>query len=180
MNKLLQSKLLEIVNTMEFINEIPSPPMQIEFTCNGKKYNLYKSFNEMTAGQYADIDYHSHDKKGLDYVPYIMAITFFQEGEKTYSEAMPFIKERAKEFRQLPCTLIIGISNFFLLLRNLSRKDFQKFLTMSEAKMVRMLAEVESYSRNTDGQVSFISSQKMTYLNSMHSQIKEFARSYTS
>lgn len=177
MNKIPQAKLLEIMNILYFIKEIPSPPMQLDFTCNGKKYNLHKSFKEMTAGQYADIDWHSQNKKGLDYVPYIMAICFFQKGEKTYSQAVPFIKKRAKEFEQLPCTLIIGISNFFLFLQNLSKSNFQKFLAMSEATMAKLLEEAGSYSQSTGGEVSFISSQKMTSLKSMQSQISQFARS---
>lgn len=176
-NVLPMNLLADIRETLEFTKTMPSGDMITSFKSNGKKYTLNKSFNEMSFGQYIDIDGRTHDKEGLDGIPFIMAILFFSEDEKSYAEAMPNIAKKASEFEALPCTIVIGISGFFLLLSSISTLNFQKFLKSQKEVMEEMMQQIESFLKNTDGEVSYLDSQITTSLKLKKLEINHYLKS---
>ena len=175
-NNLSPSKVNELVGIMQFALTPPNPEPQVSFVSKGVVYSLHGSLPEMTFAQAIDIDALTNGKDGLECVTYILAVLYFASHETHYDNVMPNVMKRAKEFLQLPCTTVLGIHGFFLLLCHLSPENFLKFLRKAKEKVQQMETQAIAYSKTTDGEAYSMSLSAMTSLSSMKLEIENLLK----
>ena len=170
------SKINELVEIMQFALTPPNPETQVSFVSKGVVYSLHGSLPEISFAQAIDIDALTNGKEGMECVTYILAVLFFAPEETHYDMVLPHVMKRAKEFLQLPCTVVLGIHNFFLLICQLSQENFLKFLTIAQKKIQQMETQAIAYSKTTDGEAYSMSLSAMTSLSSMKLEIENLLK----
>ena len=155
-----EAKAKELINACQWAFSPPEAQGIVkEFEFEGVRYTATPNMFDITVARFADVENFARTSKGgYSYVPAVIAVLFFAEGETDYEkDVYPKHVERATMFQRLPITTIIGIHNFFLMLSTVSdsttllslRKMIQqKKLELREIKKVKNL---KSFFRNTGG-----------------------------
>ena len=127
----------------DLLDKVPQN-FALQFKFNDKNYGFIPKLDDITIGEYADLEFYLSDKNTIwDNMHWIMSILYREvenekDGKYTIKEYKPS-KKRAESFKELPMDIVYAASNFFLTLGQELVGTMPNYLNQEEMKKVEEL-----------------------------------------
>lgn len=158
-----QLKVSEL-KLLAFSHHLPKVEPVTDLTFVDTKY-VVTEWGEITLGQMMDIERFSRLYDDYRIIPYLIAVLYHKEDEKTYEDYAHHIGTRSKMFYELDAVTALGVHAFFLLLLNITRKNSLAFLEKVKTRAQRLEKEALHFLSSTDSTTLQINSLITTLSN---------------
>lgn len=154
-HKIYLKDLKKTVNSLNILfTKIPKD-LILMFRWEGKEYGFIPNFDELTVGEYADLEYYLSDKDLIwDNMHTVMSILYREvidkQDDKYRIKDYEPTPEVAKSFRTLPMNIVYGASNFFLTL-GMELSEIMSNFTQEEMETIIQNDREKQKQTNGDG-----------------------------